>query len=76
VNAVRLEQKADLIIIGGVIGRCTAALEVAKNGTKVVLTEETDWIGGKLTSQAVPPDEHQWIEQFDVQKRIGNLETV
>jgi hypothetical protein len=28
----------------------------------VILTEETDWIGGQLTSQAVPPDEHQWIE--------------
>src|SRR5690606_25074026 len=28
----------------------------------VILTEETDWIGGQLTSQGVPPDEHQWIE--------------
>ncbi|MEN6536266.1 MAG: FAD-dependent oxidoreductase, partial [Bryobacteraceae bacterium] len=26
--------------------------------------EETDWIGGQLTSQAVPPDEHSWIESF------------
>ena len=30
----------------------------------MVLTEPTDWIGGQLTSQAVPPDEHPWIEQF------------
>ncbi len=30
----------------------------------VVLTEETDWLGGQLTSQAVPPDENAWIEQF------------
>jgi len=30
----------------------------------VVLTEETDWIGSQLTSQAVPPDEHRWIESF------------
>ena len=28
------------------------------------MTEPTDWIGGQLTSQAVPPDEHAWIEQF------------
>jgi hypothetical protein len=27
-----------------------------------VLTEETRWIGGQLTNQAVPPDEHPWIE--------------
>src|SRR5581483_7927897 len=29
---------------------------------RVVLTETTDWLGGQLTSQAVPPDEHAWIE--------------
>ena len=33
-------------------------------GRTVVLTEPTDWVGGQLTSQAVPPDEHAWIEQF------------
>jgi hypothetical protein len=31
---------------------------------RVILTEETNWIGGQLTSQAVPPDEHAWIESF------------
>lgn len=33
-------------------------------GKRVILTEETDWIGGQLTAQLVPPDEHPWIEQF------------
>ena len=28
------------------------------------MTEETDWIGGQLTQQMVPPDEHPWIEEF------------
>jgi len=32
-------------------------------GLRVVLTEEAEWIGGQLTSQAVPPDEHPWIEE-------------
>ncbi len=41
-----------------------AALAALRNGMRVVLTEETDWIGGQLTAQAVPPDEHPWIEQF------------
>jgi len=31
---------------------------------RVVMTEETDWVGGQLTSQMVPPDEHPWVEQF------------
>src|SRR5688500_6322498 len=38
-------------------------------GLTVVLTEETDWLGGQLTSQAVPPDEHQWIEKFGCTRR-------
>lgn len=58
------EMNADIIIIGGGIGGCMAALAAAKMGKKVIMTEETDWIGGQLTSQAVPPDEHRWIEQF------------
>ncbi len=30
----------------------------------MVLTEETHWLGGQLTNQAVPPDEHPWIEEM------------
>ncbi|WP_424768470.1 FAD-dependent oxidoreductase [Paenibacillus sp. sgz302251] len=56
--------KADIVIIGGGMGGCAAALAAARAGRRVVMTEETDWIGGQLTSQAVPPDEHPWIEQF------------
>lgn len=46
------------------MGGVAAALAAARRGIQVVLTEPTDWLGGVLTSQAVPPDEHQWIEQF------------
>jgi hypothetical protein len=55
---------ADLAIIGGGVGGCAAALAAARAGLRVVMTEETDWIGGQLTQQAVPPDEHPWIESF------------
>lgn len=58
------EMKADIIIVGGSMGGCAAALAAARLGKTVVMTEETEWIGGQLTSQAVPPDEHRWIEQF------------
>ncbi|NGP46090.1 FAD-dependent oxidoreductase [Bacillaceae bacterium SIJ1] len=56
--------KTDVLIAGGSTGGCAAALAAAKQGLQVILTEETDWIGGQFTSQAVPPDEHKWIEQF------------
>lgn len=55
---------ADVVIVGGSTGGCAAALSAAKMGKTVIMTEETDWIGGQLTSQAVPPDEHPWIERF------------
>ena len=54
--------KADVVIIGGGLGGCAAALAALRSGLRVILTEETDWIGGQLTSQAVPPDENRWIE--------------
>lgn len=54
--------RADVVIIGGGLGGCAAALAVLRAGRTVVLTEETDWIGGQLTQQGVPPDEHPWIE--------------
>ena len=46
------------------MGACAAALAAARIGRRVILTEETRWIGGQLTSEAVPPDEHPWIESF------------
>src|SRR6478672_4264567 len=56
--------RADIAIIGGGLGACAAALAAARLGRRVILTEETHWIGGQLTNQAVPPDEHPWIESF------------
>jgi NADPH-dependent 2,4-dienoyl-CoA reductase/sulfur reductase-like enzyme len=46
------------------MGGFAAALAAASMGKRVVVVEETDWLGGQLTSQGVPPDEHPWIEQF------------
>lgn len=56
------ELHANLVIAGGGVGGCAAALAALRNGLQVILTEETDWIGGQLTQQGVPPDEHIWIE--------------
>ena len=58
------ELRCDVAIVGGGVGGCAAALGALRNGRRVILTEETDWIGGQLTSQAVPPDEHPYIESF------------
>ena len=60
----RKGHSVDLVVAGGGLGGCMAALAALRNGLRVVLTEETDWIGGQLTQQGVPPDEHRWIESF------------
>lgn len=62
--AAAREMRCDVAIIGGGTGGCAAALAALRNGMRVVMTEDTAWIGGQLTSQAVPPDEHPWIESF------------
>lgn len=56
------EYAADVVIIGSGLGGCAAAIGALRNGLSVVMTEATDWIGGQLTSQGVPPDEHHLIE--------------
>jgi hypothetical protein len=57
-----MRQKPDILIVGGGLGGVAAAHAACRLGMRVTLTEPTDWIGGQLTAQAVPPDEHPWIE--------------
>jgi hypothetical protein len=52
----------DLLVLGGGLGGVAAALTATALGRRVVLVERGDWLGGQLTTQAVPPDEHRWIE--------------
>ncbi|TDO52441.1 FAD dependent oxidoreductase [Kribbella sp. VKM Ac-2527] len=59
-----MELATDVLVVGGGLGGVAAALTAARLGWRVVLTEPTDWLGGQLTSQAVPPDEHPWIEEY------------
>ena len=56
------EAKTDILVVGGGLGGVAAALAAVQLGRRVILTEETKWLGGQLTTQAVPPDEHPWIE--------------
>ncbi len=69
------ERPADIVIIGGGVGGVAAALAAARSGRSVVLTEETDWIGGQLTQQAVPPDEHRYIEEFGATRAYREYRT-
>ncbi len=66
---------ATLIVIGGGLGGVAAALTAARLGHTVVLTERGDWLGGQLTTQGVPPDEHKWIDTNQVSPSYSELRT-
>ena len=53
------EQQADVIVIGGGLGGCAAALAAAGMGKRVVLTEE-----GELALVRADPASHQEITRF------------
>jgi hypothetical protein len=60
------ELRTDVLVVGGGLGGVAAALAAAEHGAYVVLTEGARWLGGQLTAQATPPDEHPWVEMFGV----------
>lgn len=60
------EKRTELLIAGAGLGGVAGALAALRMGRRVILTEETDWIGGQSTAQAVPPDENPWIDKNGV----------
>jgi hypothetical protein len=54
--------QTDVLICGGGMGGIAAAIE-ASSRCSVYLTEETSWLGGQMTSQAVSAlDENKYVE--------------
>jgi NADPH-dependent 2,4-dienoyl-CoA reductase/sulfur reductase-like enzyme len=62
-----------VLVVGGGLGGVAAALAAAEGGAEVGVAEAGRWLGGQLTSQAVPVDEHPWVERFGVTARYRRL---
>ena len=59
------DEPCEILVAGGGTGGVAAALAAARSGRRVVLLEETDWLGGQMTAQGVAAlDEHEHIEAF------------
>jgi hypothetical protein len=72
---VARERQTDVMVVGGGLGGVAAALSVLRLGKRVVLSEQNHWVGGQLTAQAVPPDEHPWIEGIGCTATYRRLRT-
>lgn len=68
-----LNHRCDALVVGGGLGGVAAALGACEMGARVILCETTSWLGGQLTSQMVPPDEHPWIESFGATELYRSL---
>ncbi|GAA2080770.1 FAD-dependent oxidoreductase [Pseudolysinimonas kribbensis] len=53
----------EVLVVGGGLGGVAAALSACAAGRTVLIADEFRWLGGQATSQAVPLDEHRWIER-------------
>lgn len=69
------EDSADVVIVGAGLGGCAATLACLQHGLSVTLIEPTDWLGGQISSQGVPPDEHQWIETHGANRTYRQYRT-
>lgn len=63
------ELNLDAAVIGGGLGGVAAAMAMLESGLHVFLSEEHDWLGGQVSTQAVPPDENREIETVSGTKR-------
>lgn len=55
-DAAMQTYEADILVVGASLGGTAAALSAAEQGQRVILTEESAWVGGQLTSQGRAAD--------------------
>lgn len=68
-----MEARAEILVVGGGLGGVAAALAAARLGRTTILAAPFEWLGGQLTTQGVPPDEHPWIEMFGATESYRQL---
>lgn len=69
-NMTQLADNYDIIVAGAGTGGWAAAVQAARLGSKVLLLEESDWIGGQMAAAAVTTmDEEGCWEKFPVRER-------
>lgn len=60
----------DVIIVGAGIGGISAAIEASRLGSRVLLIEETDWVGGQATSAGVTSMDGNYTRRYGIYKEF------
>src|SRR3989475_3007174 len=68
-----MEAQTEILVVGGGLGGVAGALAAAGLGRRVILASKYDRLGGHLTTQGVPPDEHPWIELLGATESYRSL---
>ncbi|MDO4952709.1 MAG: FAD-dependent oxidoreductase [Synergistaceae bacterium] len=64
------EIKYDVAVIGGGCGGCAAALQAARLGASVIVLEETEMLGGQMTSAAVSTMDDRGLTRTGIYKEF------
>ena len=64
------EIKCDVAVIGGGCGGCAAALQAARLGASVTVLEETEMLGGQMTSAAVSTMDDRGLTRTGIYKEF------
>ncbi len=64
---------SQIVIVGAGMSGIAAAVAASEAGADVLLLEPTSWLGGQLTAQMAPPDEHRRIERLGATDRYRRL---
>lgn len=60
-------ERFDVVVAGGSTAAFAAAVAAAESGARTALIEPTDWVGGQITSSAVPAIDEAWHKLTDRQ---------
>lgn len=68
-----MTKRYSAVVIGGGLGAVAAALALSDLKINTLLLAHDVWLGGQISGQGVPPDEHPWIESLGATRRYSEM---
>src|SRR6187551_3268187 len=73
ISAFRFQvQSYDVVIVGAGSGGVSAAIQASRMGSSVLLLEETDYVGGQMTTSGVTSMDGNYNYKYGIYKEFIN----